>query len=143
MKKYYPEGDINDPQNEIGISIAQTAIQILKQCGNDLTRDNIIKQAASLKNLELPLLLPGIKLNTGSRPILSDHPAAADQVRRQELGAVRRHHQRLVIPHIRGAAGRRPAGRGLVTGSQGRVRRPRTRPPFRHSTEDLRGGFFE
>jgi branched-chain amino acid transport system substrate-binding protein len=64
MKKYYPEGDINDPQNEIGISIAQTAIQIFKQCGDDLTRDNIIRQAASLKNLELPLLLPGIKLNT-------------------------------------------------------------------------------
>jgi branched-chain amino acid transport system substrate-binding protein len=64
MKKYYAGGDINDPQNEIGISIAQTAIQIFKQCGDDLTRDNIIKQVASLKNLELPLLLPGIKLNT-------------------------------------------------------------------------------
>ena len=64
MKKYYAGGDINDPQNEIGISIAQTAIQIFKQCGDDLTHDNIIKQAASLKNLELPLLLPGIKLNT-------------------------------------------------------------------------------
>jgi branched-chain amino acid transport system substrate-binding protein len=65
MKKYYPEGEVNDPQNEIGVSIAQTAIQILKQCGNDLTRGNIVKQAASLSNLELPLLLPGIKLNTG------------------------------------------------------------------------------
>jgi branched-chain amino acid transport system substrate-binding protein len=65
MKKYYPEGDINDPQNQIGISIAQTAIQILKQCGDELTRENIVKQAANLKNLELPLLLPGIKINTG------------------------------------------------------------------------------
>jgi branched-chain amino acid transport system substrate-binding protein len=65
MKAFYPEGEVNDPQNEIGISIAQTAIQILKQCGNDLTRGNIVKQAASLSNLELPLLLPGIKLNTG------------------------------------------------------------------------------
>jgi branched-chain amino acid transport system substrate-binding protein len=64
MQKYYPDGDINDPQNEIGISIAQTAIQILKQCGDQLTRDNIVKQAANLHNLELPLLLPGIKLNT-------------------------------------------------------------------------------
>ncbi|MBV9239739.1 MAG: ABC transporter substrate-binding protein [Xanthobacteraceae bacterium] len=64
MQKYYPEGDINDPQNEIGISIAQTAIQILKQCGDQLTRDNIVKQAANLHNLELPLLLPGIALNT-------------------------------------------------------------------------------
>jgi branched-chain amino acid transport system substrate-binding protein len=65
MRKYYPEGDVNDPQNEIGISIAQTAIQIIKQCGNTLTRDNIVKQAANLHDLELPLLLPGIKLNTG------------------------------------------------------------------------------
>jgi branched-chain amino acid transport system substrate-binding protein len=64
MKKYYPEGDPNDPQNEIGISIAQTAIQVLKQAGDDLTRESIRKQATSLHDLELPLLLPGIKLNT-------------------------------------------------------------------------------
>ena len=64
MQKYYPGGDINDPQNEIGISIAQTAMQILKQCGDQLTRENIVRQAANLHNLELPLLLPGITLNT-------------------------------------------------------------------------------
>jgi branched-chain amino acid transport system substrate-binding protein len=66
MKNYYPEGDISDPQNEIGVSIAATFVQVLKQCGNDLTRENLLLQAASLKNLELPLLLPGIKLNTGA-----------------------------------------------------------------------------
>ena len=65
MKKYYPDGDVNDPQNQIGVSIAATFVQILKQCGNDLTRENVMKQANSIKNLELPLLLPGIKLNTG------------------------------------------------------------------------------
>jgi branched-chain amino acid transport system substrate-binding protein len=64
MQKYYPDGDINDPQNEIGISIAQTAMQILRQCGDQLSRDNIVKQAANLHDLELPLLLPGIRLNT-------------------------------------------------------------------------------
>ncbi len=64
MKKYYPEGDVNDPQNEIGISIAQTWIQVLKQAGNDLTRENIRKQATNIHDLALPLLLPGIKLNT-------------------------------------------------------------------------------
>ena len=64
MQKYYPQGDINDPQNEIGISIAQTWVQVLKQAGNDLTRENIRKQAASIHDLQLPLLLPGIKLNT-------------------------------------------------------------------------------
>ncbi|MGE3987287.1 ABC transporter substrate-binding protein [Pseudorhodoplanes sp.] len=65
MKKYYPDGDVNDPQNQIGVSIAQTTVQMLKQAGDNLTRENIRKQAASLKDLELPLLLPGIRLNTG------------------------------------------------------------------------------
>jgi branched-chain amino acid transport system substrate-binding protein len=66
MKKYYPDGDVKDPQNQIGVSIAATFVQILNQCGNDLTRENVMKQANSIKNLELPLLLPGIKLNTGA-----------------------------------------------------------------------------
>ena len=43
---------------------AQTIVHVLKQCGNDLSRENILKQAANLKDLELPLLLPGMKLNT-------------------------------------------------------------------------------
>jgi branched-chain amino acid transport system substrate-binding protein len=67
MKKYYPEGDVNDPQNEIGISIAATFVQVLKQCGNNLSRENLLAQANSIKDLELPLLLPGIKLNTGTQ----------------------------------------------------------------------------
>jgi branched-chain amino acid transport system substrate-binding protein len=66
MKKYYPEGDVNDPQNEIGVSIGATFVQVLKQCGNDLTRENLLKQANSIKDLQLPLLLPGIRLNTGT-----------------------------------------------------------------------------
>jgi branched-chain amino acid transport system substrate-binding protein len=66
MKKYYPEGDVNDPQNEIGVSIGATFVQVLKQCGNDLTRENLLKQANSIKDLQLPLLLPGIRLNTST-----------------------------------------------------------------------------
>jgi branched-chain amino acid transport system substrate-binding protein len=66
MKKYYPEGDVNDPQNEIGVSIGATFVQVLNQCGNDLTRENLLKQANSIKDLQLPLLLPGIRLNTGT-----------------------------------------------------------------------------
>jgi branched-chain amino acid transport system substrate-binding protein len=66
MKKYYPDGDVKDPQNEIGVSIAATFVQVLKQCGNDLTRENVMKQANSIRDLALPLLLPGIKLNTGT-----------------------------------------------------------------------------
>jgi branched-chain amino acid transport system substrate-binding protein len=45
--------------------VAQTLVQVLKQCGNDLSRANVMKQAASLKDFELPMLLPGIKINTG------------------------------------------------------------------------------
>ncbi len=66
MKKYYPEGDVNDPQNEIGVSIGATFVQVLKQCGDDLTRENLLKQANSVKDLQLPLLLPGIRLNTST-----------------------------------------------------------------------------
>jgi branched-chain amino acid transport system substrate-binding protein len=47
-----------------GYTVAQTMVQVLKQCGNDLTRENVMRQAANLKNLELGGLLPGIKINT-------------------------------------------------------------------------------
>jgi branched-chain amino acid transport system substrate-binding protein len=64
MKKYYPEGNLTDASNVFGYSVAQTMVQVLKQCGNDLSRANVMKQAASLKDFEVPLLLPGIKINT-------------------------------------------------------------------------------
>ena len=96
MAKYYPQGDINDPQNEIGISIAQTWVQVLKQAGNDLTRENIRKQAANIHDLQLPLLLAGHQAQHQSDQLLSSHAAAIDQVRRQELGPLRRRAERLV-----------------------------------------------
>jgi branched-chain amino acid transport system substrate-binding protein len=65
MKKYYPEGDPVDTFNVYGYTTAQTMVQVFKQCGNDLTRENVMKQAANIKDLELPMLLPGIKINTG------------------------------------------------------------------------------
>jgi len=64
MKKYYPEGALDDQSNAFGYTVAQAMTQVLKQCGNDLSRENILKQAESLKNVEFPLLLPGIKVNT-------------------------------------------------------------------------------
>ena len=64
MDKYYPSGDKTDIQTVYGASIAATTVQMLKQCGNDLTRENVMKQAANLHNLELPMLLPGITINT-------------------------------------------------------------------------------
>jgi branched-chain amino acid transport system substrate-binding protein len=64
MKKYYPEGALDDQSNAFGYTVAQVMTLVLKQCGNDLSRENIMRQAESLKNVELPLLLPGIKVNT-------------------------------------------------------------------------------
>ena len=64
MKKYYPDGNTSDILNVYGYAAAQTLVQVLKQCGDDLTRENIMRQAANLKNLEIPVLLPGIKINT-------------------------------------------------------------------------------
>jgi branched-chain amino acid transport system substrate-binding protein len=65
MKQYYPEGDVTDFYNVYAYATAQTLVQVLKQCGDDLTRENLMRQAANLKNLELPILIPGIRVNTG------------------------------------------------------------------------------
>ncbi len=64
MQKYYPEGNTKDSFNVYGYTVAQTLVHVLKRCGNDLTRTNVMKHAASIKDLALPLLLPGIKINT-------------------------------------------------------------------------------
>ncbi len=66
MKKYYPQGDLTDINNVYGYSVAQTLVQVLRQCGDELTREAVMREAANLKNLELPLLLPGIKVNTSA-----------------------------------------------------------------------------
>ncbi|MEQ8817529.1 MAG: ABC transporter substrate-binding protein [Thalassobaculum sp.] len=67
MDKYYPDGDKKSSFTVYGYSVAQTMVQALKQCGDDLTRANLMKQAASIKDLELGMLLPGIKVNTGPK----------------------------------------------------------------------------
>lgn len=64
MTKYYPDGNVTDVYNVYRYSAAQTLVHVLKQCGDNLTRENVMKQAANIENLELPMLLPGIKLNT-------------------------------------------------------------------------------
>jgi len=65
MKKYYPEGDPSDLSNITGYSIAQTFVQVLRQAGDDLTRQNIMHEAANLRALALPMLLPGLTIDTG------------------------------------------------------------------------------
>ena len=63
MAKYYPQGNPNDSGTFYGYTAAQTMVQVLKQCGNDLSRENIMRQAEKL-NLELPMLLPGSRVVT-------------------------------------------------------------------------------
>jgi branched-chain amino acid transport system substrate-binding protein len=64
MKKYYPDGALDDQSNAYAYNVAILMTHVLKQAGNDLSRENIMRQAANVKNFELPLLLPGIKVNT-------------------------------------------------------------------------------
>ena len=66
MAKDFPEGDKLDGGTIVGYSVASTLVQVLKQCGDDLTRDNVMKQAANLKNFRVETLLPGIKIDTSA-----------------------------------------------------------------------------
>jgi branched-chain amino acid transport system substrate-binding protein len=66
LDKYYPEANRADASVIFGYTVAQGLVQVLKQCGDNLTRENVMKQAASLKDLELGGLLPGIKVNTSA-----------------------------------------------------------------------------
>lgn len=64
MKKYMPEAKLEDSLNIAGWAYAQTLEQVLKQCGDDLTRENIMRQALNLKNWRNPALLPGSLIST-------------------------------------------------------------------------------
>jgi branched-chain amino acid transport system substrate-binding protein len=66
MDQYFPEGDKASSLPVFGYAVAQTMVQVLKQCGDDLSRENIMKQAASLNNVALPMLLPGVTINTSA-----------------------------------------------------------------------------
>jgi branched-chain amino acid transport system substrate-binding protein len=72
MKRYNPDGDIADYYNVLAYNEAMTLVQVLKQCGDDLSRENIMRQAANIHGLALPMLLPGVTVNTSPtdyRPI--------------------------------------------------------------------------
>jgi branched-chain amino acid transport system substrate-binding protein len=64
MAKYYPDGDPAELFNVAGYAYTYVLVHVLKQCGDDLTRENVMKQAANLRDLEPPMILPGLKLTT-------------------------------------------------------------------------------
>ena len=65
MDKYFPDGDKDDSYAIFGYAAAETLSQVLKQCGDDLSRENIMRQAESLRNYHSPVALPGVAINTG------------------------------------------------------------------------------
>jgi ABC-type branched-subunit amino acid transport system substrate-binding protein len=65
LAKEFPEGNKLDNSVVVGYGVVQTVVQVLTQCGDNLTRENIMKQAANLKDFRTEMLLPGIKINTG------------------------------------------------------------------------------
>jgi branched-chain amino acid transport system substrate-binding protein len=91
MDKYYPGGDKSDLQTVYGPSNAATVVQVLKQCGDELTRENVMRQAANLRRFELPMLLPGITINTSPTdfaPIKQVRMERFDGARYQFFGPV-------------------------------------------------------
>lgn len=65
LKEYLPTSDPNDSAMVAGYNSAMLLVQVLRQCGDDLSRENVLRQAANLKNVTLPMLLPGIEVDTG------------------------------------------------------------------------------
>jgi branched-chain amino acid transport system substrate-binding protein len=91
MDKYYPDGDKDDSNAVFGYAAAETLTQMLKQCGDDLSRENIMRQAASLKNYQSSVTLPGIAINTGPadfRPIEQMRLVQFDGTTWQPIGEV-------------------------------------------------------
>ena len=66
MAKYYPDGSLQDTSNVFGYAVARTVVQALKQAGDNLTRENVMKQMSSIKDLQMAMMLSGIKWNTSA-----------------------------------------------------------------------------
>ena len=80
MKKYMASADIKDVNHTYGYTVAQGLVQVLKQAGDNLTRENIMKQAAAL-DITLPMLLPGVNVKTGPDDF---YPIEREQLQRFE-----------------------------------------------------------
>ncbi len=97
LDKYYPDANRADAGVVTGYNVAQTLVVVLKQCGDDLTRENIMRQAASLKDLEIDGLLPGIRINTS--------PSDYAPIKQQQLMRFKGENWELFGPVMGGEAG--------------------------------------
>src|SRR6201991_1627206 len=90
LDKYYPEANRADASVMYAYTVAQGLVHVLKACGDDLTRANIMKQAASIKDLELDGLLPGIKVNTSATDFAPISQVQLIRFKGESLGGFRR-----------------------------------------------------
>ncbi|HEX9647518.1 MAG TPA: ABC transporter substrate-binding protein [Alphaproteobacteria bacterium] len=91
MERYYPDGNTADMFNVYGYASAYVMAEVLRRCGDELTRANVLRQATSLADLEVPMLLPGILVTTGPddyRPIERLQPMRFDGARWQPIGGL-------------------------------------------------------
>ena len=89
MDKYYPDGDKTDVGNVVGYSLAQTMVQVLKQCGDNLTRENVMKEAANLKDFVAADAAARHQDQYQPDRLRPDQAGADGEIRRRALGAVR------------------------------------------------------
>jgi branched-chain amino acid transport system substrate-binding protein len=97
MDKYYPDGDKTNVGTISGYNYAQTLVQVLKQCGHDLTRENVMRQAANLKGFQLGMLLPGISINTS--------PTDYDPIKQMQMRTFTGNHWEAIGPVVSGEIG--------------------------------------
>jgi branched-chain amino acid transport system substrate-binding protein len=91
MDKYFPDGDKTSSFTVYGYAVGETLVHVLKQCGDDLTRENVMKQAANIKNFTFGLLLPGMAINTSPNdyyPIKQMQMQRFNGERYEPIGAV-------------------------------------------------------
>jgi branched-chain amino acid transport system substrate-binding protein len=81
MDKWNPTANQLEGSNVSSYIVVHALVHVLKQCGDDLSRENIMRQAANIKDLEVPLLLPGIKVNTSPTNF---YPIRSEQLARFE-----------------------------------------------------------
>ena len=93
MTKWYPEGDQEDAATVFAYGVAKGLEQVLRQCKDDLTRVNVMKQAANL-NFEIGIYLPGTRIKTSPTDYAAARAATDDAVQGRELGVVRTAHVR-------------------------------------------------
>ena len=113
VDKYMPGANIADTNLVYGYAAAQTMVQVLKQAGDDLTRENVMKQAASLKDFAPDTAASRHQDQHQRHRLCPDRTAQDDAVQERQMGAVRRHHQR---------RGRRLNPKPLAANGEARVR---------------------